>query len=136
MRQLRGFKLRQKSLMPVILASLVFLITQRQFLASPIHLLPSQPSLNSSIPSYLIDNATNLDLDDTMLFPEPPSVQDEPDDDLIAYGVDRLVYVGVFLLINGIILVIGMLSGRIAHALIGASLLTAAFFVLFFVIIG
>ncbi len=71
-----------------------------------------------------------------MLFPEPPSVQDEPDDDLIAYGVDRLVYVGVFLLINGIILVIGMLSGRIAHALIGASLLTAAFFVLFFVIIG
>ncbi|MGB5637136.1 MAG: hypothetical protein WBM44_18930 [Waterburya sp.] len=116
-----------------ILTNLVIFITQKQFLANSIPLPSSQPSWNSSIPSLMIDNSDNLD--DSILFSEPSSVEDEPDDDLIARGLERLDYIGLFLLINALILVIGMLSKQIARALIGASLLTIIFFVLFFVII-
>lgn len=116
-----------------ILTNLVIFITQKQFLANSIPLPSSQPSWNSSIPSLMADNSDNLD--DSFLFPEPSSVEDEADDDLIDRGLERLDYIGLFLLINALILVIGMLSKQIARALIGASLLTIIFFVLFFVII-
>ena len=81
----------------------------------------------------MIDNSDNLD--DSILSPETPSLADESDEDLISPGFKKLMYLGVFILFTGIILVIGMLSKQIARALIGASLLTIVFFVLFFVII-
>ena len=125
---------RRKRLMAlVILTNLVILITQKQFLANSIPLPSGQPSLNSSIPSHMIDIDDNLD--DSILSPETPSVDDESEEDLISPGFKKLIYLGIFILINGIILVIGMLSKRIARALIGASLLTVVFFILFFVII-
>ncbi len=125
---------RRKRLMAlVILTNLVILITQKQFLANSIPLPSGQPSLNSSIPSHMIDIDDNLD--DSILSLETPSVDDESEEDLISPGFKKLIYLGIFILINGIILVIGMLSKRIARALIGASLLTVVFFILFFVII-
>ena len=126
---------RRKRLIAIaILTNLVILVTQSPFLANSIHLPSSHPSLNSSIPSYMIDNSNNLD--DSVLSPETPSVADESDEeDLISPGFKRLMYLGVFILITGIILVIGMLSKQIARALIGASLLTVVFFILFFLII-
>ena len=126
---------RQKRLIAIaILTNLVICITQNQFVANSIPLPSSQPSLISSIPSPMIDNSDNFD--DSILSPEIPSVGDESDEeDLISPGFRRLMYLGVFILFTGIILVIGMLSKQIARALIGASLLTIVFFVLFFVII-
>ena len=125
---------RRKRLIAIaILTSLVIFITQKQFLANSIPLSSGQPSLNSSILSPMIDNSDNLD--DSILSPETPSVADESDEDLISPGFKKLMYLGVFILFTGIILVIGMLSKQIARALIGASLLTIVFFVLFFVII-
>ncbi len=79
------------------------------------------------------DNSDNLD--DSILLPETPSVADESDEDLVPPEFTRIIYLGVFLLITTIILLIGMISKQIARALIGASLLTIVFFVLFFVII-
>ena len=117
----------------VILTNLVILITQKQFLANSIPLPSGQPSLNSSIPSHMIDIDDNLD--DSILSPETPLVDDESEEDLISPGFKKLMYLGIFILIHGIILVIGMLSKQIARALIGTSLLTIVFFVLFFVII-
>ena len=125
---------RRKRLIAIaILTNLVIFLTQKQFLASTIPWPSDQPSLNSSVLSNRIDNSDNLD--DSILLPEAPSVADESDEDLAPTGFKRLIYLGVFLLMTTIILVIGMLSKQIARALIGASLLTIIFFVLFFVII-
>ncbi len=126
---------RRKRLIAIaILTNLVIFITQSPFFANSIPLSSSQTSLNSFIQSPIIDNSDNLD--DSVLSPETPSVADESDEeDLISPGFKRLMYLGVFILITGIILVIGMLSKQIARALIGASLLTVVFFILFFLII-
>ena len=125
---------RQKRLIAIAIStSLVICITQGQFVANSIPLSSDQLSLNASILNPMIDNSNNLD--DSILSPETPSVADESDEDLISPGFKRLMYLGVFILIIGIILVIGMLSKQVARALIGASLLTIVFLVLFFVII-
>ena len=126
---------RRKRLIAIaVLTNLVICITQGPFLANSIPVPSSQPSLSSSIPSPMIDNSDKFD--DSILSPKTPSVADESDEeDLISPGFKRLMYLGVFILITGIILVIGMLSKQIARALIGASLLTVVFFILFFLII-
>ena len=125
---------RRKRLIAIaIITNLVIFLTPKQFLASSIPWSSSQPGLNSSVLSNSIDNSDNLD--DSILLPETPSVADESDEDLVPFGFTRIIYLGVFLLITTILLLIGIISKQIARALIGASLLTIVFFVLFFVII-
>ncbi len=117
-----------------IITCLAIVMTQKQLWArSPFLRSPSQPSLNYFIPSPVIDNSDNFA--DSILPPEIPSVEDESDQDLISPGFRKLMYLGVFILFIGIIIAIGMLSKQIARALIGASLLTIVFLVLFFVIL-
>ena len=109
-------------------------MSQKQLLAHSLFLpSSSQPSLNYFITSPMIDNSDNFD--DSILPPEIPSGENESAQDLISPGFKKMMYLGVFILFIGIIIAIGMLSKEIARALIGASLLTIVFLVLFFVII-
>ena len=128
-----GDSRRKKLIARFILTILAIGVIQSPFSANSIPLSSSLPSLSSSILSPITNNSDNLD--DSILLPENSSVVEESDEDLVSPGVRKLMYLGVFILFTGIILIIGMLSKQIARALIGASLLTVIFFILFFVVI-
>lgn len=128
-----GDSRRKRLIARIILTILAIGVIQNPFSANSIPLESSLPSLSSSILSPITDNSDNLD--DSILLPENSSVAEDSDQDLISPGLRKLMYLGVFILFTGIILIIGVLSKQIARALIGASLLTVVFCFLFFIVI-
>lgn len=56
---------------------------------------------------------------------EKPSVEPVPKDPLIAWNLDRVIYVGVFLLAVSILVAVGLLSRRVEYALLFALVLSA-----------
>ncbi|MDJ0659149.1 MAG: hypothetical protein QNJ42_06620 [Crocosphaera sp.] len=95
----------------------------------------SSTSNKQQIVTYTINNST--DTNDPIVIPIPDSSSvDNLDDPLIGDGIENLVFLGVFMVINCLILAIGMLNGQIAYALIGTSLMTVFFMVLFFFVLS
>jgi hypothetical protein len=56
---------------------------------------------------------------------EKPSVEPVPKDPLIAWNLDRVIYIGVFLLAISILVAVGLLSRRFEYALLFALVLSA-----------
>lgn len=56
---------------------------------------------------------------------EKPSVEPLPKDPLIAWNLDRVIYVGVFLLAVSILVAVGILNRRVEYALLFALVLSA-----------
>lgn len=114
------------------------MITQRKILLNPNSWESSQLNATSNkqhIVTYTINNSVNTNEPIIVPIPDSSSV-DDFDDPLISDGIKNLVFLGVLMVINCLILAIGMLNRQLAYALIGTSLVTAFLLVLFFFILS
>ena len=84
-----------------------------------------------SLPCFFLTGVSDfarftVPLPDKSPLPLPPNRSDSSEPDtLIAWRLQHIVYIGVFVVASGIILVIGMLNQRIEHAIVFALILSA-----------
>lgn len=102
--------------------------------------LNTVPAISSSISNELFSYQIADDLpaiNDPAGFPESLTAEDDDDEgnNMLDLPLEHLIYLGSFLLLIAVVIAIGIISKKMAEAIIFAAILTAILFAVFFLLI-